>query len=73
MGEFSKMVGFAKWHYPHRSNEEQHQAIAARLGPYPEGTDKPLLDDFYRQLWVNRDKWIDNEKTFCKFLKILRV
>lgn len=67
------MVGFAKWHYPHHSNEEQHKTIAARLGPYPKGTNEPLLDDFYRQLWVNRDKWIDNEKTFCKSLKMLRV
>lgn len=60
------MVGFAKWHYPHRLKGDQQETLAARLGPYPEGTNGPLQDDFNRQMWTKRDKWIDHEKTFCK-------
>lgn len=69
VNSFSKVVGFAKWHYPHRLKGEQQKTTAARSGPYPEGTNEPLLDDFSRQMWAKRDRWIDHEKTFCESIQ----
>lgn len=68
-------MGFAKWKFPCRLNKEQEaqwEATAARRGPYPEGTNGQLQADILRQLWANRIKWINHEKTFRKFLNTLR-
>lgn len=69
------MVGFAKWNYPHHLNEEQlaqWQFKSGRQGPYPEGTNRPLLDDVNKQIWASRTKWINHEKTFCECLKTVQ-
>lgn len=67
---YSKMLGFAKWNYPHTLNEG-HKKNMARFGSYPEGTNIPLQTEVSRQMWAMRDKWIKPENTFCKSVQTL--
>ncbi|MCJ1462476.1 hypothetical protein MMC07_001078 [Pseudocyphellaria aurata] len=73
----NKMVGFAKWNYPHKLNWGHETDLAATVfipkEPilYPEGTNVPFQTEISRQMREKRDKWINPENTF--YLHILAI
>ncbi|KAL6719969.1 hypothetical protein ACLMJK_001890 [Lecanora helva] len=71
-----KTVAFSKWVHPHTLTEEQKKEkekreLEKRNGPHLEGSNGPLIDEFVKQLFAGREKWIVPEKTY--FLHYLAV
>lgn len=68
----SKIVAYSGWQYPYTLTEEQRKVKEARdnarKDDSPEGSNKPLIKEFFTQLINGRKKWIVPGKTFCESL-----
>ena len=63
-----KLVAYAKWKYPYTLTAEQ-QAEKDKLDTsrsYPPGTNVELYEQFFGSLDTLREKYLDEEKDYCK-------
>ena len=65
-----KTVAFSAWQYPHTLTDEEEKkreaAIRGRRDEPPEGSNKELIQEFFRQIFGGRKRWIEPDKTFCE-------
>lgn len=70
-----KTVAFSKWDYPYEITPEnkEKKEVKERLDKERKkeegnmiGSNDSLMDDFFKQLFAGRKKWIVPEKTYCK-------
>ena len=69
-----KMVGYAKWQYPHTLTYEQEEEkkkldkMKEDMLPLPEGTNKELYHDFFGPLREKQRKYVQRDRVYCKSL-----
>ena len=74
---YSKTVAFARWQYPYTLTPEQKvekdekDEKRKRYHEFPEGSNKELQEEFFRQLMEGRKRFIVPEKTYCECLSVL--
>ena len=57
----------SRWHYPlPKTKEEREGGLMNHWGPYPDGANDALCDEFYGHIDTNEAKYIDPETMFCK-------
>ena len=71
-----RTVAFSKWDHPYKLTAEQKKEkdendASNKKPPALEGSNGPLMDDFFKQLVAGRKKWIVPEKMFCKLATLL--
>ena len=52
---------------PEQKAEKKARAIGREQEEPPEGANKELMDDFFRQLFEGRKRWIVPEETYCEW------
>ena len=57
---------------PEQKAEKEARAIGREQEEPTEGANKELMDDFFRQLFEGRKKWIVPEETYCEWDFLLR-
>ena len=74
-----KMVGYAKWQYPHSLTSEQEEEkkkldeTKEETLPLPEGADGELYKEFLDPLHEKRRKHVQKENMYCKFSIKFRI
>ena len=68
---YRKTVAFSRWIYPYtltaeQKREKEEKDKSSRRPPALEGSNGPLMDDFFKQLSEGRKKWVVPEKTYCE-------
>ena len=69
---YSKTVAFARWQYPYtltpeqKAEKDEKDKNRKRYHECPEGSNKELKMDFFKQLAEGRKRFIVPEKTYCE-------
>ena len=68
---YRRTVAFSRWTYPRRLTAEQKIEREAKekerfQEPPVEGSNTVLLDDFRKQMFRGRKKWLNPETTYCE-------
>lgn len=66
-------MAFARWQYPYtltpeqKAEKDEKDEKRKRYNEFPEGSNKELQKEFFKQLVEGRKRFIVPEKTYCKF------
>ena len=66
-------MAFARWQYPYtltpeqKAEKDEKDEKRKRYNEFPEGSNKELQEDFFKQLVEGRKRFIVPEKTYCTF------
>ena len=66
-------MAFSKWDHPYtltaeQKKEKEEKDKSNKKPPVLEGSNGPLMDDFFKQLFEGRKRWVERERMFCELL-----